>query len=50
MSLEVVRVLVAPAIPLLGHETRRSVPEVQGHGIDPGFREIVLELSQPTLE
>jgi len=45
MSFEVVRVLVSPAISLLGHEPGGRVAKVQWDRIDPRLGEIVLQLA-----
>jgi len=49
MAFEVVRVLVALAVPKLGHETRRRVPQVQRDGVGACLREVMLELAEPAL-
>jgi len=50
MSFEVVGVLVAPAVALLGHEAGRRVPKVKRHRIHARLGEIVLQLPQPALQ
>jgi hypothetical protein len=50
MSFEVVRVLIAAGVAELGHEPRRRVAEVERHGIDTRFGEVVLQVSETTLQ
>jgi len=45
MTFEVVRVLVAPAISLFGHEPGRSVAKVQRNRIDASLGKVVLQLA-----
>jgi len=45
VSFEVVRVFVAPAISLFGHEPGGRIAKVQRDRIDPRLGEIVLQLA-----
>jgi hypothetical protein len=50
VAFEIVRVLVSLAVPELGHQARRRIPEMQRDRVGARLGQIVLKLAEAALE